>query len=78
MIVATDDGVSGVIGPQGQVIAQAPIMRSIVLRSAVIPMSGMTPFARVGNGLAVMLAGAALAVAFALRWLGCRRTMPLP
>lgn len=78
MIVATDDGISGVIGPQGQIIAEAPAMRAVVLKSAVIPMSGMTPFARVGNGLAVLLAGAALTAAFALRRLGRRRTMPLP
>ena len=76
MIVATDDGISGVIGPQGQIIAQAPVMRSVVLKSAVVPMRGMTPFARVGNGLAVLLAGAALSAAFALRRLGRRRTMP--
>ena len=65
MIVATDDGVSGVIGPQGQVIARAPIMVPYVLRSAVVPMTGMPPFARMGNGLAVGLAGAALAAALA-------------
>ncbi len=78
MIVATDDGVSGVIGPRGRVIAQAPIMRPDVLRSAVTAMTGMTPFARVGNGLAVLLAGGAVAAAFALRQLGRRRTMTLP
>ena len=65
MIVATDDGVSGVIGPLGQVIARAPIMAPYLLRSAVTPMTGMTPFALVGNGLAVGLAGAGLAAALA-------------
>ena len=78
MIVATDDGISGVIGPRGQVIARAPAMRQVVLRSAVIPMAGMTPFARVGNGLAVLLSSAALAAALALRQLGRRRTMTPP
>jgi len=65
MIVATDDGVSGVIGPRGQVIARAPLMVPYVLRSAVTPMTGMTPFSRVGNGLAIGLAFAGLAAAFA-------------
>ncbi len=67
MIVATDDGVSGVIGPQGQVIARAPIMVPYVLRSQVTPMAGMTPFARVGNGLAVGLSCLGLAAALAMR-----------
>ncbi len=75
MIVSTDNGVSGVIGPQGQVIAQAPVEVPYVLRSSVTPMKGMTPFARVGNGLAVILAALALAGAFALRRAGIRRTM---
>lgn len=65
MIVATDDGVSGIIGPQGQVIARAPLMARYVLRSAVTPMTGMTPFARVGNGLAIGIACAGLAAALA-------------
>ena len=78
MIVATDDGISGVIGPRGQVIARAPVMRPYVLRSAVTPMTGMTPFAQVGNGLAVLLASAALAAALALRQLGRHRTMSAP
>lgn len=65
LVVATDDGVSGVIGPQGQVIARAPIRVPYVLRSAVVPMAGMTPFARAGNGLAVGLAGVGLAAALA-------------
>lgn len=67
MIVATDNGVSGVIGPQGQVVAEAPVMRPVVLRSAVVPMRGMTPFARAGNGLPVGLACVGLAAALAAR-----------
>jgi apolipoprotein N-acyltransferase len=75
MIVSTDNGVSGVIGPEGQVVAEAPVMVRYVLRSSVTPMKGMTPFARVGNGLAVILAALAAAAAFALRLVGLRRTM---
>jgi len=67
--------VSGVIGPEGRVIARAPVMVPDVLRSSVIPMTGMTPFARVGNGLAVTLATLAAAAAFALRRVDLRRTM---
>lgn len=78
MIVATDNGVSAVIGPTGRVIARAPVSVPYVLRSAVTPMSGMTPFDRVGNGLAVLLAALALAAALVLRLSGRRRTILPP
>ncbi len=78
MIVSTDNGVSGVIGPRGQVLAEAPILRPYVLRSTVTPLQGMTLFARLGNGLAVTLAALALAAASALRLAGNRRTMRRP
>lgn len=78
MIVATDSGVSGVIGPRGRVVARAPTMRPYILRSAVVAMTGMTPFARMGNALAVLLASAAAAAAITLRWLARRRTMTRP
>ncbi len=77
MIVSTDNGVSGIIGPQGQVLARAPILKADVLRSSVTPMQGMTLFARLGNGFAVALAILVLAVALALRRIGIRRTMRL-
>ena len=73
MIVATNDGISAVIGPRGEVLSSAPPFQSYVLRSSVTPRAGLTPFARVGNWLIVSLATLALAGAL---WTGITRTRP--
>jgi apolipoprotein N-acyltransferase len=70
MIIASNDGISAVIGPRGQVLASAPPYQQYVLRSSVTPRAGLTPFARVGNWLAVSLAALGLAGAM---WVGARR-----
>ena len=81
MIIASNDGISAVIGPRGQVLASAPPYEQYVLRSSVTPRTGLTPFARVGNWLAVSLA--ALGLASALGFGAWRRragmaSAPLP
>jgi apolipoprotein N-acyltransferase len=63
MIVASNDGISAVIGPRGEILAAAPPFQVYVLRSSVTPMAGLTPFARVGNWLVVSLAALGLAAA---------------
>ena len=70
MIVATNDGISAVLGPHGEILASAPPFQRYVLRSSVTPRSGLTPFARVGNWLIVSLSGLCLAGAL---WIGTRR-----
>ncbi|HEV2441689.1 MAG TPA: apolipoprotein N-acyltransferase [Steroidobacteraceae bacterium] len=70
MIVATNDGISAVIGPRGEIMASAPPFQPYVLKSSVTPRAGLTPFARVGNWLIVSLG--ALGFAGAL-WVGARR-----
>jgi apolipoprotein N-acyltransferase len=67
MIRAANNGVSGVIGPHGEVVALAPEFQVFVLHSSVTPRSGLTPYARVGNYLIILLATAALAGAVWLR-----------
>jgi apolipoprotein N-acyltransferase len=71
MIVATNDGISAVIGPQGRVQASAPPFEPYVLRSSITPMAGLTPFARVGNWLIVSLAALGLAGAL---WIARRHS----
>jgi apolipoprotein N-acyltransferase len=70
MMVATNDGISAVIGPHGEILASAPPFQSYVLKSSVTPRSGLTPFARVGNWLIVSLGALGLAGAL---WSGARR-----
>jgi apolipoprotein N-acyltransferase len=70
MVVASNDGISAVIGPRGEVLASAPPFQPFVLRSSVTPRAGLTPFARVGNWLIVCLGTLCLAGAL---WVGARR-----
>jgi apolipoprotein N-acyltransferase len=61
LVRAANDGISGVVGPHGEVIARAPEFAPAVLVSRIVPMTGLTPYARVGNWLVVGLAVLALA-----------------
>ena len=70
MVVASNDGISAVIGPRGEILASAPPYEPYVLRSSVTPRAGLTPFARVGNGLIVSLGALGLAGAL---WIGALR-----
>jgi apolipoprotein N-acyltransferase len=61
LVRAANDGISGVVGPHGEVIARAQEFVPAVLVSRVVPMLGLTPYARLGNWLVVSLAVLALA-----------------
>jgi apolipoprotein N-acyltransferase len=61
LVRAANDGLSGVIGPRGEIVARAPEFKPHVLVSAVTPRTGLPPYAYVGNWLVVLLACAALA-----------------
>jgi apolipoprotein N-acyltransferase len=67
LIRAANDGISGIIGPHGEVIARAPEFQPYVLVSSVTPRSGLPPYARVGNWLVVILATVALAYGLWMR-----------
>jgi apolipoprotein N-acyltransferase len=69
LVRAANDGVSGIIGPHGEVIARAPEFTPYVLRAAIVARAGLPPYAYVGNYpvLLLALAGAAAAIYAAMR-----------
>jgi apolipoprotein N-acyltransferase len=71
LVRAANDGISAVIGPRGEVVAEAPQYREIVLRAAITPRTGLPPYARVGNWAIVLLAAAAC-VAAVFKWRSTR------
>ncbi|MGH8322764.1 MAG: apolipoprotein N-acyltransferase, partial [Steroidobacteraceae bacterium] len=67
LIRAANNGVSGVIGPHGEVVALAPEFEVYVLHASVTPRSGLPPYARVGNWLIVILATVAVGLGLWMR-----------
>lgn len=63
LVDAANDGITAVIGPHGRIVARLPQFREGVLRAQVLPMTGLTPYARFGNYPVVIGAGALLALA---------------
>ena len=62
MLRAANDGISAVVGPHGEVVAQAPGFQRYVLRSQVTPRVGVPPYAIYGNWLVISLATLAVAL----------------
>lgn len=75
MLRAANDGISGVIGPHGEVVASAPEFERFVLRSEITPRTGLPPYARVGNWLIVSLATLGVLAGGVAGWRR-RRTLP--
>ena len=67
LVRAANDGVSGIIGPHGEVVALAPEWVPYTLMASITPRTGLTPYASVGNWLIVCLATLALAYGLWMR-----------
>jgi apolipoprotein N-acyltransferase len=63
LVRAANDGITAAIGPHGEIVARLPQFQEAVLRADVQPMTGLTPYARLGNYPVVIAAGLLLAVA---------------
>lgn len=74
VIRAANDGISAIIGPHGEMLAQAPDFEPTILRGAVIPRAGVPPYLRFGNVPWIWLAVLAWATATIMR----RRERELP
>jgi apolipoprotein N-acyltransferase len=74
VIRAANDGISAIIGPRGEILAQAPDFEPAVLRGEVIPRVGVPPYLRFGNQPWLWLAALCSVVAFIVR----RRERELP
>jgi apolipoprotein N-acyltransferase len=73
MLRATNNGVTAVIDPRGEVVQSIPQFEPAVLNASVQPRLGLTPYARWGNVPVVLLSVFALALLLAFQ----RRPMPL-
>jgi apolipoprotein N-acyltransferase len=75
MLRATNDGVTALIGHDGQLIATLPQFKPGVLAGRLQPRSGLTPYTRVGNAPVLVLIALGLLAGFAAphRW-PARRT----
>ena len=60
MLRATNTGVTAVIAPDGQVQSQAPLFTLYALTDSIVPMQGMTPYARWGDQAVLGLIAALL------------------
>ncbi|MCD2449472.1 apolipoprotein N-acyltransferase [Methylicorpusculum oleiharenae] len=49
LLRATNTGVSAIVKPNGQIIATAPQFETAVITAKILPMAGMTPYARLGD-----------------------------
>jgi apolipoprotein N-acyltransferase len=68
LLRSTNTGVSAIIGPQGEIISRSPLLEEHVLRGNIEPMSGQTPYSRVGDWGVLLLLFSALGTGLFLNY----------
>jgi apolipoprotein N-acyltransferase len=77
LVRATSNGITGIIGPDGQVVARAPQFVPDVLLGEARPFTGLTPYARTGNWPVLLLASLMVLAAVGATAAGDRRRRSL-
>ncbi|MBT3058889.1 MAG: apolipoprotein N-acyltransferase [gamma proteobacterium symbiont of Ctena orbiculata] len=49
LLRSTNTGISAIIGPDGEILAKSPLLELDVLQGGILPMQGVTLYARLGN-----------------------------
>jgi apolipoprotein N-acyltransferase len=49
--------VTAIVAPDGSIVKKAPMFKKTVLTGRIFPMGGMTPYARLGDGIITFLIG---------------------
>lgn len=69
LLIASNDGISAVVGPHGRILARAPQYRPYVLKAQFTARLGLPPYADYGNWLIICMAAATLALVIGWRLL---------
>lgn len=62
LLRATNTGVTAIIAPDGKLIAQAPLFITTALSGVIFPMTGLTPYAVIGDNLIIIALALVLSV----------------
>jgi apolipoprotein N-acyltransferase len=49
LLRVTNTGVSAIVSDKGEILEQAPVRQRVTITADIKPMSGLTPYARVGD-----------------------------
>jgi len=49
LLRSTNTGATAIVAPDGKIISQAPLFKATTLTGTIMPMGGMTPYARLGD-----------------------------
>jgi apolipoprotein N-acyltransferase len=68
LLRATNTGLTTIIAPTGKIVQQLPLFEVDVLRGHIIPMGGLTPYARLGDMPVLIFLAGMLIVLWVKKW----------